>query len=101
MIITANKALNLVSNHAVIQKVPELLDVVEAYVEANRQFKPKQGCGDCKKADFFAPVETKALAAIAALPSDAITRLKSFLGVTKLYINPASAGDQQGLKELK
>lgn len=101
MIITAHKALNLVSNHAVIQKVPELLGPVEAYAEANRNWQPKKGCGDCKKSDFFSPVEKQALDAIANLNSDAILRLKDFLGTKTLYVNSSIAGKEATLKELK
>jgi hypothetical protein len=101
MIITAQKALNIVSNHAVVKKVPELLSAVELFAEADRAYRPKKGCGDCKKADFFSPVENKALEAIANLSPDAILRLKAFLGVKDLYLNPIVPGKQATLRELK
>lgn len=100
MIITASRALTLVSSHAVLQKVPELLGAVEAWAEANRRFKPKQGCSDCKAADFFSPVEKKALEAIAGLSSDAVRRLKEYLNVKDLYVNSAVAGKEATLKRL-
>lgn len=101
MIITAQKALNLVSSHAVLQKVPELLSPVEAFAQANKSWQPKKGCGDCKKSDFFSPVETVALEAIANLSSDAIIRLKDFLGAKNLYLNSANSGRDATLRELK
>jgi hypothetical protein len=101
MIITASQALRIVSSHAVIKAVPELLEAVEAHVEANRQYQPKKGCNGCNKSDFFSPVEKKALAAIDGLSSDAVDRLKKYLNVSKLYINPPESGKNSNLRELK
>lgn len=101
MIVTANRALSLVSNHEILKKVPELLMEVEAYAEADRNWKPKKGCGDCKKIDFFGPVENRALEAIAKLSPDAILRLKEFVGAKNIYVSSPVPGKSATLKELK
>lgn len=100
MIITANRALNLVSNHAVIQEVPELLDAVEAYVQKERQWAPKKSCGNCDRVSFFQPLEESTLRAIEGLSKDAIARLAKFVGAKDLYINTASDNGKSNLKQL-
>lgn len=102
MIITGQKALNLVSNHAILKAVPELLGPVEAFAAANRQWQPKKNCpGNCDKSQFFNSVETAALTAFSNLASDAVARLKTFLGQRELYVNVPRPGKSAVVKELK
>lgn len=101
MIITAQRAMSLVSNHAVIQAVPELLDAVEAYVAKERQWNPKKTCGNCDKISFFQPLEESTLRAIQGLSPDAIARLAKFMNAKDLYINAPSEGGQSKLKQLQ
>ena len=101
MIITGNQALKLVSSHSIVEAVPELLPAVEAFVQANKQWKPKQGCGDCSRGTFFDPVEKQALDAIASLSSEAVGRLKKHLGRRDLYVNVPQPGKPAIVKELK
>ena len=101
MIITGSKALRIVSNHAVLQKVPELLVPVEAYVKAARTYEAKRNCKTCDRISFFSPVEEAALSAIAALPPDAVARLKEFLGAKDLFVNLNLPGQKAESRELK
>lgn len=101
MIITAKQALNLVSSHEIVKTIPELLNAVEAFASANRQWQPKKGCADCNKSSFFGSVEDKALQAIADLSPDAVDRLKKFIGRNDLYVNLPQPGKPAILKELK
>jgi hypothetical protein len=101
MIITAHKAVSIISNHAVVKAVPELLDAVEAYVEKKRQWQPKKGCGNCDEVSFFQPLEDTALKAIAGLAPDAIQRLKKFLSARDLYINITGPNGRIELKPLQ
>ena len=101
MIITSAKALTLVSSHAIVKVVPELLPAVEAFAEANRKWIPKQGCADCNKSTFFAGVEDVALKAIAGLAPDAVERLREFIGRRDLYINMPQPGKPTILKQLQ
>lgn len=101
MTITGSRALTIVSNHAVLRAVPELLGVVEEFAAANRKWQPKKGCADCNKASFFAPVETNALQALGSLSPDAVARLKAFLGKKELFLNLPQPGRPATVKELK
>ena len=103
MIITANKALQIVSSHDVIRVggVVELLEAVELYAQFRRDWIPKKTCGGCNEIAFFAPVETKALEAISGLSSDSVEKLKKYLGQKDLWVNSATAGKSSELKRLK
>ena len=100
MIISARKALSIVSNHAVIQAVPELLGLVEKVAQIKKEV-DKPGCGDCGSKNPFSEVELEALKAIASLNTSAIVRLKKFLGAKDLYVNPVESGADATLIELK
>ena len=101
MIITGNRALQLISNHGILGAVPELLAAVEAFAAANRKWQPKKGCPDCDKGTAFADVETEALQAFAGLPPDAVQRLRTFLGRNDLYVNLPQPGKSAVVRELK
>lgn len=99
MIISARKALSIVSNHSVIQSVPALLPVVERVAEIKRSVQ-NPGCSDCSSKNPFSEVEIEALNAIANLSSASIVKLKEFLGAKNLYINPVESGKEATLIEL-
>lgn len=92
MIITSQKALRLVSNHEIVRVIPELLVLVEEYKSAEKIWASKQGCSNCKKAEYFEGVELKAVKAIQALPRESIDKLKKFMGATELYLNLPNPG---------
>lgn len=86
MIISSSKARRIVSNYAILQKIPELLAAVEAWKKADRVWEAKKDCPSCNQVSVFAESEQIALNEIRNLPKDAIARLKEFLGETELYI---------------
>ena len=93
MIISSNQAQKIVSNHSVLQKVPELLAAVEEWKAADRTWQAKKNCKTCNKAQIFSGVEQNALDAIRGLSKDAVGRLKAHLGEKTLYIyEPISNG---------
>jgi hypothetical protein len=101
MIISAPAAIRIISSHAILQTVPELLAPVEAYSLAERQWKGKANCKDCEKAKIFASVEEQALKAIINLPSDAVRRLREYLGQGDLYVYVPVPGSKPQIKQLK
>lgn len=100
MIITSQKALNLIANHAILQAVPELLGAVEAYRAADRQWTTKKDCKTCEKAKYFGPVEIAALNAIKSLPPEAVERLKKFTGEKEIYLNLPNPGKPGSIMRL-
>ena len=101
MIISSSAAARIVSSHAILQAVPELLAPVEAYAMADRQWKSKTNCKDCDRIKIFAGVEEQALKAIINLSSDAVQRLKDYLGQGDLYVYLPVAGGKPQIKQLK
>lgn len=101
MIITARKALVIVSSHDVIKAgVVKLLPAVEAYAERRRKWTPKKNCNGCDEASFFKDLEDASLQAIQTLDSESIGKLKKFLNAKDLWINTSEPGKPSQLKAL-
>ena len=100
MIVTSQKARRIVSSHAVLQQVPELLAAVEAHADAAKQLALHPNCPKCRQADFFGPVELQALQAIEALSPEAARRLMAFLGEKELYLYSTQPGKPPVTKQL-
>lgn len=100
MIVTSLKARKIVSSHAVLEKVPELLAAVEAHASAVRLLKTRPNCPKCKQADLFGPVEAQSIKAIGALLPDAARRLMAYLGEKELFIYENIPGKPPATKQL-
>lgn len=103
MTLTQNSILRLISNHAVLSLLPELLPFVEQ-AKAARQMIAKIGsCTSCRKKVEMSPVADATFKFIIGLPSDRIVLLKQALGVErgKLYTYLPQLNGKPGLVELK
>ena|ERR1035437_2233221 len=96
MIITRNTALNLVSNSAVVQKIPELNPYVEQYKQSS---KGKVGCKSCSSNSLSTTLGKTVLDFLGTLNSSQVAVLKTILGDSHLYVYVAN-GDGKTLKEL-
>ena len=103
MIISSQKASQIVSNHAVLKAVPELLAAVETYKTAERLWDIKKAtpnCKSCKRADIFAQAELAAIKAISSLTKEQAQKLAVFLNTSELYIYEPVPGQKPRLKQL-
>ena len=95
MILTQQHIQRLISNHSVVQVLPELLPYVEELKALRSTLSRKGGCSSCKERSQIEPILTKTQNFIIGLGKDRIDVLANFLGAGKsrlYYWRPQSDG---------
>lgn len=100
MILTQQHIQRLLSNHAVIQVVPQLLPFVEEIKAIRERLSRKAGCSSCKERSELEPTLRRALSAVVALPPDRLAALAKHLGATKLFTYLPQSDGKPGLVQL-
>jgi hypothetical protein len=100
MILTQQTVSRLLSNHTVVQSLPELLPYIEQMRAARVTVEQAPGCKTCRDRSAVEPTLRQALQFIRGLAPDRLEVLKTFLGGGRLYTYVPQSDGKQGLVEL-